>query len=741
MYYNTIFLKTFALLCMVVAIYADSKQPTLTLKGQIFDQHPFFNNNFEPAGGSLRVGLVNPQIDTLHRVPVLRSLDKNNQVNKDGRMITPEYFQYFFSSNNGAPVTANSGRNEVVYFDVVLNWDDQKGVYVYNNQKFFPINNKGFDASKSYQGIELKRYSDGSNYQNFHFCLKVNSKFTYSGYEIFDFTGDDDVYVFINDVLVVDLGGLHTSESKSVSLSTLKLNKGQTYNFDFFYCERHTTASTIKISTNIEVYCPWEDYCGACQGDGSNCCNENVCNDSDPCTIDICPPPQTVIAPGKKISDYCTHVYDTNFCSAQENACVSLKCEKQVAPNVTVCPLSQADIDNCYEAVNCDPVKGCGKKFKCDYGFYNCNTGKCDGKGNCVKKTDEFCYDEQQSYCQDYTCQEGKGCVIKGLRCPVNVSEPCYEYKCDYATGACSTIKIPDDLCTGCCSVNDYTKCQVAFCEDGHCKPKNKVDLPDYDDNNPCTINTCDELTGNMVYTPIKCGGCELCNRKNGQCEPNNSLCSVTNNCTLPNCVHIGNKDDVPTGECQNKEKQCGQDDPDKCKVWKCNADSTNEDNCEFEPVVCPPKGNCLVGACDSGSGECVYSNRVCESPAFCIVAECSEAVGCVTYDRRCDADDGRCQRGVCYNETETEKGRCESVDYDPKPFICKTAAVVSTAVIAGVTVAGAVALAAFIYGGKKGYDYWKEHNGVKFSASTSNPLYVESPNGGVNPLYANGAE
>jgi fibro-slime domain-containing protein len=81
--------------------------------------------------------------------------------------------------------------------------------------------------------------------------MELHSSFTYVGGETFSFTGDDDVWVFINNELVIDLGGVHAAMSDSVDLDTLGLIVGETYDFDLFFAERHTTESNFKAETTI----------------------------------------------------------------------------------------------------------------------------------------------------------------------------------------------------------------------------------------------------------------------------------------------------------------------------------------------------------------------------------------------------------------------------------------------------------------------------------------------------------
>ncbi len=95
----------------------------------------------------------------------------------------------------------------------------------------------------------------GSPDRNFHFTYELHGTFMYdsAANQIFKFIGDDDVWVFINGEMVIDIGGVHPAVEQFIDISRLGLTDGQTYKLDFFFAERHRTQSNFRIVTNLEL--------------------------------------------------------------------------------------------------------------------------------------------------------------------------------------------------------------------------------------------------------------------------------------------------------------------------------------------------------------------------------------------------------------------------------------------------------------------------------------------------------
>jgi len=118
------------------------------------------------------------------------------------------------------------------------------GFWSYSNNSFFPVDNEAF-GNEGYD-------------HNFHFTTEIHTTFKYQGGESFTFKGDDDLWLFINGRLAIDLGGLHEELSQTINLdaiaASLGITAGETYPMDIFHAERHTVDSNFHIETTIDCF-------------------------------------------------------------------------------------------------------------------------------------------------------------------------------------------------------------------------------------------------------------------------------------------------------------------------------------------------------------------------------------------------------------------------------------------------------------------------------------------------------
>lgn len=257
------------------AAFGQAPPDTLILTGKVRDfveenptvapSHPHFYGNraFSPCSAQqFHVDIAANDIDTTNDPGDTSVFQGDNRGPRLASPLDPNVAPCFAPVNRFSDWyndRTSSDVNRPFLVDIPFVRNATTGLYEYIDDNFFPL-----DTGKSYRKLGTKGPFGAllpapNDRHDFGFTMELHARFTYfqGRGQVFNFRGDDDVWVFVNGRKAIELGGIHPSQNAAFNLDSIAtaygLKDSLVYPLDFFFAERHTTTSVLRITTSLEL--------------------------------------------------------------------------------------------------------------------------------------------------------------------------------------------------------------------------------------------------------------------------------------------------------------------------------------------------------------------------------------------------------------------------------------------------------------------------------------------------------
>jgi len=445
--------------------------------------------------------------------------------------------------------------------------------------------------------------------------------------------------------------------------------------------------------------CQHENMANAGCEDGNKCTANDVCengeckpgsakncDDTNPCTIDLCDPQKGCAPHTPDDGAPCT---DNNPCTTGD-VCEKSKCAPGVA---TTCAGNACQTSGCDKttglclAIDVPAGTACDDGLKCTTGDA-CASGSCSGQpvscNDANPCTGDAC--QPDSGCAHLpiaatTCSDGNACTDKdacqagqcaGQAVTCDDKNPCTDDSCDTQTGCQHTPNTAacddGDACTagdacvaGACALSSAVTCMDSdVCTDDGCDKdtgcKFAANTLPCQDGNACTNG--DNCSGFLCLSgaQIECGDGNLCT--SDSCDP------VTGCLNLPSGGAACDDGSLCTASDACQDKTCAGtkiacDDKNPCTIDSCDATK----GCTTTPeaaIACDDGTKCTENdTCKSGV--CFGTTVSCEDGEACTADNCLDSSGCAhtpLTDTTLECDDG----DACTEKDHCDDGGCKGV-------------------------------------------------------------------------------